>query len=195
MKARRLLATASLVMAIALITVSAPTAATAAPQTDETRTEQRACTVGTVPQRGEPDPDVPVVVSCFDTLTEAETFVEEGAPGDLEQLTPQARTDVTAASTVIVGRQYTGTGRTGSVLVQWGTGSGCYGVTYGFPSMPSGWNDVIRSSEGFNNCWVSDYANTSYGGAVYNCTPYCSSLGTMAAQTSSVVYRPSGSLG
>lgn len=133
-------------------------------------------------------------MSCFETLAEAEEFVEAGAPGDLEQLIPRARGGATL-STVIVGKQYTGTSRSGAVLVQWGTGSGCYGVTYGYPSMPFGWNDEVRSSEGFSNCWVSNYTATSYGGSVLNCTPYCSSMGSFAAVTSSVVYRPSGTFG
>lgn len=124
------------------------------------------CTIGglSVPD-GAPTPtDVPLVMSCFETLAEAEEFVEAGAPGDLEQLIPRARGGATL-STVIVGKQYTGTSRSGAVLVQWGTGSGCYGVTYGYPSMPFGWNDEVRSSEGFSNCWVSNYTATSYGGS------------------------------
>ncbi len=194
MRSRKTLALAGVTVAVMAVLV--PMSANAA--VDDPAGDARACTMGTVPQVGEPDPDAPVVMSCFDTLDEAEAFIEEGAPGDYEQLVPQARAavDAVTTSTVIIGRQYTGTGRTGSVLVQWGAGSGCYGVTYGFPSMPSGWNDVIQSSEGVSNCWVSDYVNASYGGAVANCTPYCTSLSaTLEGKTSSVVYRPWGTYG
>lgn len=158
---------------------------------------QEVCTVGgvAVPEGQSAPADIPLVVSCFSSLIAAEEFIKAGAPGDLEQLAPQARGEVAPMSTVIIGRQYTAVSRGGSVLVQWGTGSGCYGTTYGFPSMPTGWNDVIRSTEGFNNCWVSDYTSTSYGGSVLNCTPYCSSMGSFATLTSSVVYRPSGTFG
>lgn len=175
-------------IAIALVAASAPASAA---------NVEEVCTVGSIAvKEGEGVPaDIPLVVSCFTSLAAAEKFIEAGAPGDLEQLVPQARGEVTPLSTVIIGRQYTGVNRGGTVLVQWGTGSGCYGVTYGYPSMPSGWNDVIRSSEGLNNCWVSNYTSTSYTGSVLNCTPYCSSMGSFAALTSSVVYRPSGTFG
>lgn len=191
MRSRTILA---LVSATLMMTAALGPAAASAATTSDAKTD-RACAVGTVPQRGEPDPHAPVVTSCFDTLAEAEAFIEAGAPGDYEKLVPQARAARGAASTVIIGRQYTGDNRTGSVLVHWGSGSGCYGVTYGFSSLPSGWNDVIRSSEGFNNCWVTDYADVSYGGARANCTPYCGTLASLAGQTSSIVYRPWGSVG
>ncbi|MDQ1129426.1 hypothetical protein [Microbacterium sp. SORGH_AS_0888] len=193
MRSKTMLALAGVTLMVMALIPTAASAATMDGVSDAT--QNRACTVGTLPQRGEPDPHAPVVVSCFDTLEQAEAFVEAGAPGDYEKLVPQARTSRAAATTVIIGRQYTGDNRTGSVLVQWGSGSGCYGVTYGFSSMPSGWNDVIRSSEGFNNCWVTDYADAGYGGARANCTPYCGTLASLASQTSSVVYRPWGSVG
>lgn len=158
------------------------------------------CTIGGVAViEGETPPDdIPVVISCFDTEVEAEAFIEAGAPGDLEQLTgaTKARTaGVAAASTVTIGRVWTGLGRTGSELIHWGTGSGCYGVTYGFPTLPSGWNDNIRSAEGSSNCWASHYQNASYGGQVLTCAPYCSTLGFLNAMSSSIVYRPVGTFG
>lgn len=191
MKLRPIILAAAL--AIALVDAATPASAT---NIEATNTEE-VCTVGSVAVReGESVPaEIPLVVSCFTSLAAAEEFIEAGAPGDLEQLVPKARGEVTPMNTVIIGRQYTGTNRSGTVLVQWGTGSGCYGVTYGYPSMPAGWNDVIRSSEGFNNCWVSNYTSTSYAGSVLNCTPYCSAMGSFAALTSSVVYRPSGTFG
>lgn len=139
--------------------------------------------------------DVPLVISCFDTIDEAEAFIAAGAPGDLEQLIGEGVQARAAAATTALGRIWTGTSRSGTVLVQWGAGSGCYGVTYGFPSMPSGWNDVVRSSQGYANCWVTHYENASYGGATLTCSAYCSSLGSLAAKTSSIVYRPNGTFG
>lgn len=190
----RLFPSASAIIVAALAVIS-PTAAAAssypAPPT--------ACTVGglAIPE-GEPAPeDVPTVISCFDSVEEAEQFIEDGAPGDLEQLQPaviNARTTA-AAATVTVGKIWTGTSRTGSVLIHWGSGSGCYGVTFGFPSLGSGWNNNVRSAEGFNNCWSSQYDGTSYSGSVVTCAPYCSSLGALAAKTSSIVYRPVGTFG
>ncbi|WP_374976424.1 hypothetical protein ACEYYH_00880 [Microbacterium trichothecenolyticum] len=182
---------ALVITAVLAIATTAPAPAARADEVSEV------CTIGGVAVPvGQPLPDnTPLVTSCFDTIEQAEAFIDAGAPGDLERLVPQARTSLAPLSTVIIGRQYTSTSRGGSVLVQWGTGSGCYGVTYGFASMPNGWNNVIRSSEGFNNCWVSNYTETDYGGSVLICIPYCSTMGSFAALTSSVVYRPSGTFG
>lgn len=182
----------SIITAVVAITLTASAPAAQADEANEV-----VCTVGGVAVPvGQPLPDnPPLITSCFDTIEEAEAFIQAGAPGDLERLVPEARSRLAPLSTVIIGRQYTSTSRGGTVLVQWGTGTGCYGVTYGFPSMPNGWNNVVRSSEGFSNCWVSNYTETEYGGAVLNCIPYCSTMGSFAALTSSVVYRPSGTFG
>lgn len=163
--------------------------------------ERSVCTVGGVPVPvGQPAPaDIPTVISCFKSMAEAEQFIEDGAPGDIEQLaaaSPLARSASAAtASTVTIGKVWTGTSRTGAVLIHWGTGSGCYGVTYGFPSLASGWNNNIRSAEGYSNCWASHYDATSYGGDVLTCAAYCATLGFMAARSSSIVYRPVGTFG
>ncbi len=150
------------------------------------------CAVGARPLgERKPDSSTPQsVMTCFASATAAEAFIAAGAPGDLEQLFESAhslRADERA--TVIIGRVWTGTARTGDVLIHYGVGSGCYGVTYGFPTLPSGWNDNIRSAEGFSNCWVDLYVDTWYGGASITCTPYASTLGSFSATTSSVVYR------
>jgi hypothetical protein len=185
-------ATAALVTALVVI----PSASVVADTPPE---PPRACAVGgvSVPD-GSPLPtDIPTVVSCFDSVEEAEQFIEDGAPGDLEQLQPtqdsaRAVTARAAASTVIVGKAWVGTFRGGDVLIHWGSGAGCVGATFGFPNLGSTWSNVIRSAEGFANCWSSQYDLTSYGGTMVTCTPYCSSLGAMAAKTSSIVYRPAG---
>ncbi|WP_144876926.1 hypothetical protein [Microbacterium sp. 1.5R] len=180
-------------LAIAALAIAIPSPAVAA-------SDSAVCTVGGVPvAEGESVPtDIPAIVSCFDTVAEAEQFIEAGAPGDYEQLYPSstsARANVAAAATVMVGKIWTGTSRTGSVLIHWGSGGGCYGTSYGFPSLASGWNNNVRSAEGFNNCWSSQYDGASYTGTVVTCTPYCNSLGALAAKTSSIVYRPVGTFG
>lgn len=183
---------------LALVLVLLPVPAMAS--TPE-RVGREVCTVGSlaVPLGEEIPEEVPLVMSCFDTFAEAESFIEAGAPGDLEQLIgvpSMARGLVaTAASTVTIGRAWTGTGKGGSELVHWGTGSGCYGVTYGFPTLPAGWNDNIRSAQGFSNCWVTHYENASFGGNPLNCVPYCSTLGFLNGKSSSIVYRPTGTFG
>ncbi|CAH0173400.1 hypothetical protein SRABI76_01341 [Microbacterium oxydans] len=185
-------ATAALVTALVVIP-SASVAADTAPE------PPAACTVGgvSVPD-GSPLPtDIPTVVSCFDSVEEAEQFIEAGAPGDLEQLQPaqdaaRGTTARAAASTVIVGKAWTGASRSGTALLHWGAGAGCFGTTFGFPSLASGWNNNIRSAEGLVNCWSVQYDLSNYGGTFVTCSSYCSGLGTMAARTSSIVYRPAG---
>lgn len=157
----------------------------------------RVCTVGGIAvPTGQPLPEeIPLVLSCFDTTEEAMTFIELGAPGDVERLLGVAHESGRSAvpqSTVTVGKAWKGTSRGGDQLIHWGAGTGCYGVTYGFPTLPSSWDNAIRSSEGFNNCWVTHYPNASYGGPTVNCVPYCP---TLAATTSSIVYRPVGTYG
>ena len=181
------------VAALAVVLLFAPTSAASAAEP----VPEEVCTVGALAVAdGQAAPEsVPLVVSCFDTTEAAEAFIEAGAPGDLEQLLGDGLHGRAAASTVAIGRVWTGTSRTGTLLIQWGNGTGCYGVTYGFPTMPSGWNDAVKSAQGYYNCWASVYENTNYGGQVLTCTPYCSSLGFLAAKTSSVVYRPNGTFG
>lgn len=162
--------------------------------------EPAVCTVGGVAVPvGQPVPEeIPAVVSCFDSVSEAEQFIEDGAPGDIERLldvSPSGRTAAAVASTVMIGKAWTGTSRSGSVLVHWGIGTGCYGVTYGFPSLSSGWNNNIQSAQGYSNCWASHYDATGYGGEVLTCAPYCATLGFMASRSSSIVYRPVGTFG
>lgn len=193
MSVRPWFASAALVAVLAFAT---PTSALAAAPSEE----PVACTVGgiAIPDGAPLPDDIPTVISCFDSVEEAEQFIEEGAPGDIEQLQPSgvaARSAVAAASTVIVGKAWTGASRSGSALIHYGAGSGCYGVTFGFPSIVSGWNNNVRSAEGLNNCWSTQYDGTGYTGSKLTCTPYCATLGALAAKTSSIVYRPAGTWG
>lgn len=179
---------------VAALLVTNPTPALAEPSAET----PAACTVGgvAVPDGAAIPDGIPTVVSCFDSVEEAEQFIADGAPGDYEQLQPTASaTTFAAAATVTIGKVWTGTSRSGSVLIHWGSGTGCHGVTYGFPSLTSSWNNNIRSAEGFSNCWSSQYDGTTYTGSVLTCAPYCSTMGSLAAKTSSIVYRPVGTFG
>ncbi|SEB37936.1 hypothetical protein [Microbacterium hydrocarbonoxydans] len=181
---------------ITLLAVATPASALA----DTASEEPAACAVGgiAVPD-GQPLPDdIPLVMSCFDSVEEAEQFIEDGAPGALDQLQPaeeSARSARAAASTVIVGKAWTGVSRAGTVLIHYGSGSGCHASTYGFPTIASAWNNNVRSAEGLNNCWSTQYDGTSYTGAKITCTSYCATLGALAGKTSSIVYRPAGTWG
>ena len=191
MSRRLMSATAALFTAL-VITIPTSAHAEASPE------PPAACTVGgvAVPDGAVVPEEIPSVVSCFESVAEAEQFIADGAPGDYEQLQPAGlATPLAAAATVTIGKVWTGTSRSGSVLIHWGSGTGCHGVTYGFPSLTSSWNNNIRSAEGFSNCWSSQYDGANYSGSVLTCAPYCSTLGSMAAKTSSIVYRPVGTFG
>jgi hypothetical protein len=99
-----------------------------------------------------------------------------------------------AAASTVVGTVYQDTNGSGASLTFWGA-SGCSGVTFGFPSLASGWNNSISSVRASNGCWVTAYTATSYGGSRLNCTPYCASIGTWDDNVKSLVFRPNGTFG
>ncbi|UOQ88218.1 hypothetical protein MUN74_13105 [Agromyces endophyticus] len=126
---------------------------------------------------------------CFSSLAEVVDYLTGQTTDDGSRFTASA-----AAASVAVGRVYTGINKGGSSLTFWGT-SGCAGVTFGFPTLSSGWNTSISSVTGLNGCWATTYTATSYGGSRLNCTPYCSSLGSSNDRVKSLVFRPTGTLG
>ncbi|MCB7136317.1 hypothetical protein [Cellulosimicrobium marinum] len=98
----------------------------------------------------------------------------------------------------IVGIVYRGSGYSGATTLLWGKGAnGCrYGSTYGFPNLASFvQNNVISSAESFMGCWSTFYNEYGYWGDRRNCTPHCSTMGSMNDRASSIVYRPAGTLG
>jgi len=99
-----------------------------------------------------------------------------------------------AAASVAVGTVYKDAGGAGGSLTFFGS-SGCTGVTFGFPTVPSGWENGISSVRATYSCWGTVYAATNYGGTRLNCTPYCSVLGALNDSVKSIVFRPTGTLG
>lgn len=123
---------------------------------------------------------------CFDSAEEADSYLANvGAMSTAGRGT---------ASNTVVGTVYKDTNASGASLTFWGS-SGCAGVTYGFSSLPSGWDNSISSVRASNGCWVTLYTATNYGGARLNCTPYCASIGSWNDNVKSLVFRPSGTFG
>ncbi|RXZ66978.1 peptidase inhibitor family I36 protein [Agromyces albus] len=125
---------------------------------------------------------------CFDTRAEVDGYLQGALSAD-----DGSRMSTASASTIL-GRVYTDANGGGSSLAFWGS-SGCYGVTFGFASLPSGWNNTISSAGGSNGCWVTLYTETSYGGSRLNCTPWCGGIGTLNDRVKSLVFRPTGTFG
>lgn len=151
---------------VAMLAIAAPTSAVAAH-------EPATCTVaGVAVTDGAPMPEeIPTAMSCFDSVAQAEQFIEEG--GDLGQLNQAGPTSRAAAATVIVGKAWTGTSRSGTVPIHYGSGNGCYGVTFGFPTLASTWNNNVRSAEGLDRRvsatrlgWRSGVGDGRHGGSV-----------------------------
>ena len=148
-------------------------------------TAESHCVVEVAPVSDRQAPEAPV---CFETPDEVDAYLESIGVSD----SSQAARGV-AASTV-VGTVYKDASRGGASLTFWGS-SGCSGVTFGFPSLASGWDNSISSAEGKNGCWVTLYTATNYGGARLNCTPYCASVGSWNDNVKSLVFRPTGTFG
>jgi len=136
------------------------------------------------------------VVDCFPTFAEAVEFATDGelsasSPAELEQA---VESEAVAMASVVLGYEYKGSSYSGGSIVLYGTsGSGCgSGSTYGFSSMPTGWNNVISSAKVFASCWSIHYDYTGYSGDRRTCTGSCSSLGTMNNRTSSILFTPRG---
>jgi hypothetical protein len=134
------------------------------------------------------------VVDCFPTFAEAVFFATDGelsavSPAELEEA---VESESVAMASVVLGYEYKGSSFSGGSIVLYGTsGSGCgSGSTYGFSSMPTGWNNVVSSAKVFASCWSTHYDYTGYSGDRRTCTGSCSSLGTMDNRTSSILFRP-----
>ncbi|WP_350349111.1 peptidase inhibitor family I36 protein [Agromyces sp. G08B096] len=125
--------------------------------------------------------------TCFATEPEVDAFLEGRASA--------ARSvDAALASSTLIGRVYQDAGGGGGSLSFWGANA-CAGSTFGFPSLPAGWNDAISSGGGLNGCWVTMYTDASYGGSRLNCTPWCGGLSSWNDRVSALVFRPAGQYG
>ena len=125
---------------------------------------------------------------CFTTKAEAAGFLDASMTR-ADAISPSA-----VSSSVALGTVYADTNYGGSSLTMWGS-SGCSGATYGFGSLAGGWDSRVSSAKAFNGCWVTLYRGTGYSGDRLNCTPSCSSVGSLNDQVRSLVFRPWGTLG
>ncbi len=143
------------------------------------------------------------VIDCFPTFGAAIEFVTDGevaaeSPAELERVAAaSADGTVSTAASVVLGYEYKNTGYSGGSLVLYGSsGSGCgRSTTYGFSSMPAGWNNVISYARSLAGCLSTHYNLTGYGGSRMTCQGACSALGSMNNRTSSIVFRPIGTYG
>jgi hypothetical protein len=178
---RNLLTAAGVLSLLLTIPFGAAPAATAASANEASGPH---CAVEVHPTATPEQSGAPV---CFDTEDEVAEYLASIGVAEIS-----ARG--AAAASTVVGTVYKDTNGAGASLTFWGA-SGCSGVTFGFPSLASGWNNSISSVRASNGCWVTVYTATSYGGSRLNCTPYCASIGTWSDNVKSLVFRPSGTFG
>lgn len=168
---------------------------------------EETCAVGTEPveirsgrvaEAAFPEP----TIDCFPTFAEAVEFATGGDlsadnPAALERTLDASGMAPASSSWVLLGIEYANTGYSGASLVLYGSsGSGCGSSrTYGFPTMPTGWNNRVSSARSYAGCASSHYTLTSYRGSVRTCQGGCSTLGTLNNNVSSIVFRPLGTYG
>ncbi len=169
------LGVAALLATSMLVPVSAASAATDG--------EKGHCTVEVYPIESS---ETAADLVCFGTEEEVAAYLSGIGVGDTN-----ARG---VAASTIVGTVYKDYSGGGESLTFWGS-SGCAGVTFGFPSLASGWDNSISSARASNGCWLTLYTATSYGGSRLNCTPYCASIGSWNDNVKSLVFRPEGTFG
>ena len=133
--------------------------------------------------------EAPADPTCFVTQDDLNAYLQ--SIGAVSSGGIQARS---AAATTVLGTLYQDVNYGGGSLTMWGTGT-CSGVTFGWTSMPSGWNDNVSSIIGSSTCWPTAYENSNYGGLKITCTPNCASMSTMNDKTSSMVFKPTGIFG
>jgi len=145
---------------------------------------------------------------CFRTFAEAISAATHGRvklarsvqPKDvtqemLDQGLERARRGPTPLQGTVIGIEYRDTRFGGnSWTVEAGDARGCRdGLSYGYTSLPSNWDDVISSARVFGGCNVAiHFQNRNYNqnsdGSRVDCT--CPTMGIMNDRTSSINWRP-----
>ncbi len=120
--------------------------------------------------------------------------VKAGATG----ATIDAASPLALGDDAVLGIGYSKTFYLGNTIVFWGkTPYGCqYGASYGFPRLSAySWDNTLSSMDTFAWCWSTLYDDITYKGTRINCTKQCYQLGILDNRVSSVVFRPTGTLG
>ncbi|GAA2384618.1 hypothetical protein Cme02nite_66030 [Catellatospora methionotrophica] len=181
---RKLHRAATVIAALAIVGLAAPTAPAAAAEPVNQHCVAQA------------NVDNPQAV-CFDTFTKALQFASGGVLYELPKgSSVSARVDALNAGfgvnvvRTVISIEYTGSNYTGSDLIWTGTSGNCStptgNVDYFASSMPAGWDNVISSFKTYANCWDKHHENTNFGGASVGYEPSRSYIGgAMDNRTSS----------
>lgn len=167
----------------------------AAPAVAEPEDEGQHCVVRLVAVSATEDGIITAALEeggCFTTLEEAleagtggEIALPDGtSPSDLTQ--PVLDDAVTAASEVLIGTEWDGTGYAGPSRSYFAA-SGCAGTTWQVSNVGATWNDRFESGKGFGTCDHNrKFEHADFGGAVLLCTPNCSNYGSLRDEVTSL---------
>jgi hypothetical protein len=127
---------------------------------------------------------------CFNTFSEAISVATGGAvhlPQAFQssQITPALL--ASSQANTVIGIDWSEPNFSGVTLIWTTQGGGCTGSsTFGVPLMPSGWNNVVSSAQGFGGCnhyWHYDFQN--WTGPLLDCGAGCGYMGSLDNHTSS----------
>ncbi len=134
------------------------------------------------------------LIGCYPTYAEA---LEAGTGGTLEvsaEVSPatitDAQSEVSAASSVLIGTEYDDTGYSGSSISYFAPRTCSASTTWEVAWVGATWNDRFESGKGFGSCDTNKkFQNVDFGGAARTCTPNCTSYQGLANQVSSLRWK------
>ncbi len=173
-------------------------AATPVQPTATRKTPLTHCVTRITPSHPGQRDSVALYTHCFATFAEAIADATEGRTHLPSTMKPQDLTQtvlntysgaVRPNTTYVLSIEYDLNNFGGSSVTLTGTAT-CSNASYWISNVGTwwpGWNDRIRSAKGFSDCNnIAHYENVGWTGASLVCTPNCSSMGVMSAQTSSL---------
>jgi hypothetical protein len=140
-----------------------------------------------------------VELGCYETYAEALEAGSDGAiavdadttPATLTSSSLAAATDVTLATSVVIGTEYTGLGFEGSSKSYFAPVSCSSTVTWEVSYVGDAWNDDFASGKGFGGCdHNKKFQHADFLGDVITCTPNCSDYAPLRNEISSLRWKP-----
>ncbi len=133
---------------------------------------------------------------CFSSLPRALSYATDGVVQLEESASPleiqnALRNPPTPLVNYVIGIHWDYTNKGGGSAVWQGSQQCSPSIAYGVTNMGvQGWNDIAESGQGYANCnKFIQHEHINYGGALLNCTPYCSTFGVLNNQVSSFELR------
>lgn len=136
------------------------------------------------------------LIGCYDTYEEAIEAGTDGAVDVPSGTTPETLsaidiTPASAASDVLIGSEYYGTGYGGSSTNYFAPVTCSASKTWEVNYVGDAHNDAFTSGKGFGGCdHNKKFVAADFGGNVLTCTPNCSDYGSLSNEVSSLRWKP-----